>query len=756
MHVKNTEDWRSHARPCTQLSSLPTRLIGLLCTLVCASLQVPIEASNWSHDHIEASSTYEQAVERAALATTPEERVLALIDQASTATELNKHAQALEILRQAQSETQENGSLAVAVDARIAAAEIRLGNASAAIPILEGILAGPQSATLGAYAANDLGVARAELDQHDAAIGAFRQAQALATEDRAAYAQALNNELSSRISSKDLDIERLARAAVEAALALPSGPGKSRQCVAVAANLEAMEAQLGFPAAPWRAISLELLDAASDASNGTDQSPRLAANAHGHLSRLYARDNQNEPAVAHAQMAASAANATGDDALIYRWEWHYGVVLLEAGDTQLSREAYGRSVAALNRVRFDLPVSSDAFRQRIAPVYAGYADVLLRSAQTTTDTNAQQELLRDTRSVLEDLKQAEVEDYFANQCVAELSTVEPQLANDTALIYPIILADRLEVVIQTSSSISHAATTVTKRRIEAVARDFRINLQNIQRGDDYLEQAQLIYDWLIRPLRGHLQGVSNIVIVPDGALRTIPMAALHDGDGFLIEQYALSTTPSMRYTKSPETNEQTQMLIGGLAEGVQGFAELPYVADEVGTLAEQFASTLLTDEAFTLEPVQTAMMSPDYNVIHLATHGEFKSDYRESFLLTYDDRLTLGDLQQSLKTRTLQAGADNRLDLLVLSACNTAVGDDRAALGLAGVAIQSGASSAIASLWPVSDPGTAALMTRFYDAMRRGASKSEALRTAQRALLNEPRFEHPLFWAPFTLIGSWQ
>jgi CHAT domain-containing protein len=183
---------------------------------------------------------------------------------------------------------------------------------------------------------------------------------------------------------------------------------------------------------------------------------------------------------------------------------------------------------------------------------------------------------------------------------------------------------------------------------------------------------------------------------------------------------------------------------------VQGFPGLPSVDEEMRMVSSMFPTLAMKDEAFQVNTVRSQLSTADFSVAHLATHGEFSSDYRQSFILTYDDRLTMDGLKSAL------GGRATPLDLLVLSACQTAAGDDRAALGLAGVAIQAGVKSALASLWNISDKATAELMTKFYQNSKTpGATKAQSLRAAQIALLHSPEYGHPSYWAPYLLIGNW-
>jgi len=324
----------------------------------------------------------------------------------------------------------------------------------------------------------------------------------------------------------------------------------------------------------------------------------------------------------------------------------------------------------------------------------------------------------------------------------------------TAIVQPLIFADRVELLVETTAGVRRASTPIQRREFVNLVRQFRLNVEQPVRQDSYLQQARALYDILIAPLRADLeaQGVQSLLIIPDGALRTIPFAALHDGSAYLVEHYAVATAPAYGLSALPNEPVSGKVLTGGLTEAVQGFSELPAVAAELELIAQRFPSRSLINNDFRLSAISAGLVSDEYDLVHLATHGEFNADHRQSFLLTYDDRLTFAQLQ------TLMDGRAGRpIDLLVLSACQTAAGDDRAALGLAGIAVQSGARSAIASLWSISDESTAALFQVFYQRLGlAGSSKAQSLRDAQLALLQDQRFQHPSYWAPYLLIGSAQ
>jgi len=390
----------------------------------------------------------------------------------------------------------------------------------------------------------------------------------------------------------------------------------------------------------------------------------------------------------------------------------------------------------------------------VAPVYLEYADVILAAPGAGA---ARQDRLREVRDLLETLKQAEVQDYFANECIVRSHAKEASelAATGLAVVYPVFLDDRVELLVESNGQLDQFTSPISRNRITQVIRQFRLNLERSTLGDAYLAQAKQLYDWLIAPAEGLLaaNAVKTLVVVPEGALRTIPMSALYDGRQFLIQRFAIATTPAIQLTQRAESAPpQENLLVGGLTKGVQGFSELPSVANELKTVESMYPGYAIQDEDFQLKTVEVELASQTFTAAHFATHGEFSSDHRKSFLLTYDDKLTMGRLQEALQRRGDQAP----LDLLVLSACKTAAGDDRAALGLAGVAVQSGAKSVLASLWYVSDTATAELVESFYRGLKiEGTSKAESLRQAQVELLEQAQFRHPSYWAPYLMIGNW-
>jgi CHAT domain-containing protein len=192
----------------------------------------------------------------------------------------------------------------------------------------------------------------------------------------------------------------------------------------------------------------------------------------------------------------------------------------------------------------------------------------------------------------------------------------------------------------------------------------------------------------------------------------------------------------------------------GLTESVQGAVALPGVQAEVDALTEVLSpKRVLMNQSFIKPELGEALGRTPFNIIHLATHGKFAGDPKDSYLLTYDGQLNMDQLADLVR---LSQFRDEPVEMLTLSACQTAAGDDRSALGLAGLAVKVGARSALATLWEVDDASTSELMPRFYaNLLEPGVNKAEALRRAQRSLMADKATVQPYYWAPFLLIGNW-
>jgi CHAT domain-containing protein len=487
----------------------------------------------------------------------------------------------------------------------------------------------------------------------------------------------------------------------------------------------------------------------------------------GELGHVYECRSEYGRAMTLTQEARLAAEGANDSR--YLWEWQTGRILKAEGEVNEAIVAYEQAIDTLETIRSDiLTANRDIqfdFRDIIEPVYRQLVELRLSQERpsVTVETETSKQNLDAVLDTVNSLRLAELQNYFGNDCI--LTVVNPERVdfvaanNNTAVFSSIILDDYVAVIVSFPDGRQQLElVNVDSETLRAEINQYRRELERY--FYEYTpQQAQKVYDWLIRPFAPALEQaqITTLVFIQDGILRSVPMAALHDGERFLVERYAIATTPSLTLT-DPNTpkREELRALALGLAEQaiVEGrpFPALENVYTEIRAVAtELLGSTLLLNQEFTRDRLQQELAEEPYPILHIATHGEFGTEPEDTFLVTGDQqKLTITDLDAILRS-TNRAG---EIELLALTACQTATGDDRAALGLAGVAAQAGVSSVLASLWFIEDETTAEMVTQFYDGLlNSNLSKAEALADAQRSLIQAQ--ERPSAWAPFILIGNW-
>jgi CHAT domain-containing protein len=493
---------------------------------------------------------------------------------------------------------------------------------------------------------------------------------------------------------------------------------------------------------------------------------RAESYALGYQGQMYEAEKRYREALILARQALFVAQQIQSPEIVYQWDWLVGRLLRELGETDAAIEADRRAVGTLQTVRHDVslhygnPTAHSSFREVAGGLYSQLADLLLRKADRARTDQDQQPYLAEARDTTELLKSAELEDYFQDQCVSLLKSRQTKvetISPTAAVIYIIPLPDRTELLVTLGSGkIEHVVSGVTEDELTALCNQFRSNLEK-RSTDEYLEQADLLYTDLIKPLEGLLaeRHIDTLVFVPDGALRTIPMAALRDGKSFLIQKYAIAVTPGLTLMQATPLREgRVDLVVDAISQGVQGFPPLSHVPEEARDITAMYGGKVLMNGDFTNASFSAEFQKTDYTIVHIASHGHFDGNSRKTFILTYDSRLGLDDLEQLLRPSQIR---DKPVELLALSACETAAGDDRAALGLAGVAIKAGARSAFASLWCVNDEASAVLVSNFYAGLKSTPpiSKAQALQKAQCKLIADPRYSHPCYWSPYLLIGNW-
>jgi CHAT domain-containing protein len=661
--------------------------------------------------------------------------------------------------------------------AQLAAISGALGNIyfqthdfSAARPLLERSLSLARTAhreAVIAASANNLGnVALASGDMqknaalyYDMSVGA-----ASASGDTALEATALTNK--ARVLLREGE-EKAALDDLETALRLEAGRPVSADTAYAVIAIGRLALQ-NFVRSPNADRSLAIAESAfRSAENMAAQlrDSRISSLAAGYTAEMREMQGRRAEAMALAVQAVFYAQRGGATDLLYRWEWLEGRLERAAGHDVAAINLYRRAVQHLQDIREDIPVDytngRSSFRDIMGPLYLGLADMLLRAAAEPRNRAEEPSLLSEARTTVELLKTAEIRDYFRDECLVPLesstfATTRTPAAQRTATLYPIIFPDRIELLAAVGTEQQRVAVPVREVKVTDTAHQMRRELETLGTRE-FFGPSQQMYDWLIRPvlpfLRSH--NVDTLVVVPDGPFRSIPFAALHDGHDFLVTKYSVATELGLTLMDpKPHGRQPVSALLLGLSVPAQGYPGLPFVRDELSALhGVAYNTTTLENQAFTVRRTETALQDQPYSIVHIASHAKFSSNPANTFILTYDSRFTLSEMEQAVKTRKWE---NTPLELLTLSACQTAVGDDRATLGLAGVAIKAGARSAVASLWFINDEASSRIVRQFYHELQRpGISKAQALQHAQIELMQDRRFRHPGYWAPFLVIGNW-
>ncbi len=609
--------------------------------------------------------------------------------------------------------------------------------------------------------------ARAQQDT-EAALNYYKQAQAVST-NPIALIQAQLNQLSLLIETKQFPAALALSSQVQSEIGnLPA----SRMAVDAKINFAESLMKLGSResgiesrenATPQRTAQV-LAEAVKQAQSLRDK--RTESYAIGTLGELYEKTEQFANAQNLTEKALFIAQSINASDIAYQWQWQLGRLLKQQGDIKGAIAYYAEAVKTLQSLRNDLvainPDIQFSFTESVEPVYREFVELLLRGGGNSAPS---QDNLKLARSVIESLQLAELDNFFRSACLNSKQGVDilvDKKDQQAAVIYPIILPDRLDVILKLpNQDLRHYSTLITQDKVEGVVANLREYLLDVTRTSQVKHLSQQIYDWLIKPGEAELakSGTKTLVFVLDGELRNVPMAVLYDKQQqkYLFQKYALALTPGLQLL-DPKPLQQVQLHV--LAAGVdekrfiegREFLPLENVPRELKEIKSEIPrSEELLNQQFTETNLQNQLLQAPFSVVHIATHGEFSSDPEKTYILTWDKLLKVKEFDNLL--RISDSSRSSTIELLVLSACKTAEGDKRAALGLAGVAVRAGARSTLATLWSVDDQSTANLMSEFYRELNAGVNKAEALQRAQLAVFAKEK--SPYFWAPYVLVGNW-
>ncbi|OBQ16125.1 MAG: hypothetical protein AN488_20245 [Anabaena sp. WA113] len=529
---------------------------------------------------------------------------------------------------------------------------------------------------------------------------------------------------------------------------------------------------------------------------------RLISYANGALGHYWECRSDNEKALKYTQAAIIAAdNKMSAKDSLYLWEWQAGRILDQQSRKEEAMPAASEAIASYQRafdiledIRSDILTSERNvqfdFRDVVQPMYRTLAQsrLDLLGVGAITDEQRAKELSKVVNTI-DALKLAELQNYFGNDCI--LSALNPKQVGEilkdnsvafqnTAFLSSIILKDKTGILLQLPNQITkfkwiedpnqEGDKIVSRDGLKKKITEFRKGLITTGKINYDKTTAAQLYDWIIRPFAEDIKPdkIKTLVFIQDEFLRSVPMAALYDHQEkkYLVETYAVATTPSLRLTVPKVSNRQTQkaLILGLTKESTidgKSFNQLYWVPKEVSVVESIFPNhTALIDDNFSPESLGQKLEKTKYPIVHIASHAQFGIIPEDTFIITgQNQKLTISQLENSL--RNLNSKSDS-VELLTLTACKTAVGDDRSTLGLAGVALQVGVKSAIASLWSIEDDSTSEMVKTFYTNYRNdGMSIAQALQTAQMRMINakklpiNDKYDHPGYWAAMIVIGNW-
>ncbi|WP_427156942.1 CHAT domain-containing protein [Aliinostoc sp. HNIBRCY26] len=494
---------------------------------------------------------------------------------------------------------------------------------------------------------------------------------------------------------------------------------------------------------------------------------RAEAYALGNLGSLYEKTRQIPEAINLTQQALILAQTSNAPEISYLWQWQMGRLLKAQGNFTGAIAAYDATIETLNSLRTDLvALSQDIqfnFRDNVEPVYRESVALLLENSGEKPDIPT----LEKARNRIEALQLAELDNFLREACLQGQKVILDQIVDqenpNTAILYPIILPERLQVIVKIPQQpLRHFTVNKSQAAVERTLAQLQEYILEPDRTEEVQTLSQEVYNWLIQPIASNLatSQVNTLVFVLDGAFRNIPLAALYDGEKYLVEKYAVALSLGLQLS-APKSLAQkpVNVLAAGLVQPppqFPTFPPLPGIKLEFDLIAQTGASTKkLLDQDFTSTTLEKNVNTVPFNVLHLATHGQFSSRPENTFILASDGSINV--LQFDNLLRSQSETNTQILELLVLSACQTATGDNRATLGLAGAAVKAGARSTLASLWHINDQSTAILIGEFYsELINNKVTKAEALRRAQVKLLTSyPNYSRPSYWAAYVLVGNW-
>lgn len=487
---------------------------------------------------------------------------------------------------------------------------------------------------------------------------------------------------------------------------------------------------------------------------------RLRSQALGTLGRLYLQADQLDDALQVFLQARALAQSVNEDSLAYQWSWQIAQIHQQQGRQTQAIAAYDTTLKHLNQVRTMLvSANSDLqfnYTESVEPVYHAYLKLLLSTPKP------------DLKLVLEthqQLRVAELENFLKCGKLEAVNVTLPEQSTNATQIHIIKLDNQIEVIVRDHEEgiYRHRPDSAL---VERTLFNFLVMVDDVQFPITserlFLQDAQVLYKQLIAPIQQYLPKEGTLTFYLDSHFQNLPISLLHDGNAYLIKTYSVQTALQTQLKRVQEKNNgKLDVLFAGLSEESPSFRNpdvpaylqpLPGVEVELAGVQEISENTTpLINSKFTTDRLKTAL-NREPPIVHIASHGMFSSNPENTMILAHNEPINALQFHDLISQKSDLGQAS--IELLILSACQTAKGDKRSALGIAGMAVQAGSKNILASQWLVDSKATTQLITVFYQGLSEELSNAEALRQAQIKLIDSEQYSHPYYWGAFTLVGG--
>jgi CHAT domain-containing protein len=467
--------------------------------------------------------------------------------------------------------------------------------------------------------------------------------------------------------------------------------------------------------------------------------------AFGELGKSYQKRSLLPQAIDYTQKAQLAAEQAIAFDSLYRWQWQAGRLYQKTGNLESAKNSYRAAIASLQSIQDNL-ISAEKqqqfnFQEEAEPIYREMLALLLE--------NEAKPQIEEALKIADLLQLSELQSFFGDDCLKLNADAKPQeflKRNNAALVRSIVLNDKTYLILELpDGSVKKYPIDLDKQELESQILSWRFYLEKLSQRR-YITGSKSLYNLIMRPMEKDLQqaNLNRLIFVNDGILRNVPMAALYDGNKFLIEKYAVSYSLGLNF-QVDKPKKDGDLLAFGLSVPVKNFPPLPFVKQEIAKVEKLEGGKQFLDREFTKDKL-TEQIEEGYSLVHIATHGKFGGDAGGAFIQAFDGKIGLSELEKIL------ARSSTQIKLLVLSACETATGNNRSVLGLAGMAARAGVATTVGSLWAINDEESVQLISDFYSNLEdANTSKAEAL---QRAQLNQIKQVqgHPGLWASLIVI----